>query len=330
MSIETGVAYFDARAPRHWEKDLDDMAADGTTYIVHCVSEFDLRWQKDSIRRLVKATVERGMGAWLDPWGVGEVFGGEPFSRFGAIHPEARQVDSNGRPGTAACLNQPAFRDFVKAWIDDVADLGGDTLFWDEPTWRIDTASGTWCCRCKRCQALFHDRTGGALPHEMTADVQAFQEWSMAELLGDACEHGHDRGFRNAICIMPPEASNPGFRDWDRAASIRGLDNFGTDPYWYSFRGDPGPYVGGHARRTVEVAERHGLDHHVWIQAFEVPAGRESEINVAIDAAVEAGATNLAVWSYDGCSAMSSCECERPDVAWAEVRRGFRRIRGLG
>jgi hypothetical protein len=211
-----------------------------------------------------------------------------------------------------------------------VADLGGDTLFWDEPTWRIDRAAGTWGCRCDRCQGLFREQTGGDLPRELTAEVQAFQEWSMAELLGDACEHGHARGFRNAICIMPPEASNPGFLDWDRAAAIRGLDNFGTDPYWYSFGGEPGPYVEGHARRTVEVAERHGLDHHVWIQAFEVPAGREAEISVAIDAAVAAGAQNVAVWSYDGCSAMSSCECERPDVAWAEVRRGFRRIRGLG
>lgn len=330
MSIQTGVAYFDARAPRHWERDLDDMADLGTTYVVHCVSEFDLRWQKESVRRLVRATVERGMAAWLDPWGVGEVFGGEPFSRFGAIHPEARQVDSTGRPGTAACLNQPAFRDFVRAWIDDVADLGGDTLFWDEPTWRIDAKAGVWCCRCDRCQALFRDLHGSALPLELTDEVRAFQEWSMAELLGDACEHGHDRGFRNAICIMPPEASNPGFLDWDRAAGIRGLDNFGTDPYWYSFRGDPGPYVGGHARRTVETARRHGLDHHVWIQAFEVPAGREAEINIAIDAAVAAGATNLAVWSYDGCSAMSTCECERPDVAWAEVRKGLRRVRGLG
>jgi len=329
MSIETGVAYFDARAPRHWEHDLDAMAADGTTYVVHCVSEFDLRWQKESVRRLIKATIDRGMAVWLDPWGVGEVFGGEPFSRFGALYPEARQVDSMGRPGTAACLNQPAFRDFVRSWIDDVADLGGDTVFWDEPTWRIDDRAGTWCCRCDRCQGLFRDRTGGELPLEMTEDVRAFQEWSMAELLGDACVHAHDRGLRNAICIMPPEASNPGFRDWDRAASIRGLDNFGTDPYWYSFRGDPADYVGRYARRTVEVAERHGLDHHVWIQAFEVPAGREAEIGSAVDAAVEAGARNLAVWSYDGCSAMSSCECERPDVAWAEVRRSFRRVRGL-
>ena len=327
MTIETGVAYFDARARRHWERDLDDMAESGCSYVVHCVSEFDLRWQKESVRRLIAGTRERGMTCWLDPWGVGEVFGGEPFSRFGAIHPEARQVGSDGRPTTAACLNQPAFRDFVRAWIDDVADLGGDTIFWDEPTWRIDRRTGTWCCHCDRCRALFRDRTGGAMPLEMTPEVHAFHEWSMAELLGDACEHAHERGFRNAICIMPPEASNPGFTDWDTAASIRGLDNFGTDPYWFSFGGEAAEYVGRNARRTVEVAERHGLDHHVWIQAFEVPAGREEELSTAIDAAVAAGARNLAVWSYDGCSAMSTCECERPDLTWDVVRRGFRRLR---
>lgn len=325
MTIRTGVAYFEGRARRHWEADLDDMVASGCTYVVHCVSEFDLRWQKDSVRRLVAATRERGMAAWLDPWGVGEVFGGEPFSRFGAIHPEARQVGSDGRPTTHACLNQPAFRDFVRAWLDDVADLGGDTVFWDEPTWHHGR-DGTWCCRCQRCQDLFREHAGGEMPMALTPEVRAFQEWSMAELLGDVGEHARARGFRNAICIMPPEASNPGFTDWDVAASIRALDDFGTDPYWFSFGGDPAEYVERNARRTVEVADHHGLDHHVWIQAFEVPAGREPEIEIAIDAAVRGGATNLAVWSYDGCSAMSSCECERPEEAWDVVRRAFRRL----
>ena len=326
MAIESGVAYFDARAKRHWEKDLDDMADSGFSYVVHCVSEFDLRWQKESVRRLIAATKERGMAVWIDPWGVGEVFGGEPFSRFGAFHPEARQIRSDGTITTSACLNQPAFRDFVRAWVDDVADLGGEVIFWDEPTWKVNDRTGVWCCRCDRCRALFRDRTGSDLPVELTAEVQAFHEWSMAEFLGDACEYAHGRDFRNAICIMPPEAPNPGFVDWDVAASIRGLDIFGTDPYWYSFKGEAAEYVGRNTRRTVEVADRHGLDHHVWIQAFEVPSGREEEIAVAIDAAVGAGARNVAIWSYDGCAAMSSCECERPDRAWDVVRRS---IRGL-
>ena len=78
----------------------------------------------------------------------------------------------------------------------------------------------------------------------------------------------------------------------------------------------------------MEVAQRHGLDHHVWIQAFGVPAGREGEIALAVDAAVDAGARNLAAWSYDGCAAMSTCECEDPAAAWSVVRQSFQRVRG--
>ena len=74
-AIQTGVAYFDSRAPKHVAADLDDMAASGCTYVVHCFSEFDQRWQPDSVARIVRMTAERGMDSWIDPWGVGEVFG---------------------------------------------------------------------------------------------------------------------------------------------------------------------------------------------------------------------------------------------------------------
>jgi len=328
MTIQTGVAYFEGRAPRHTSRDLDDMVESGCTYVINCYSEFDVRYAPDSMRRLVADTKARGLGVWLDPWGIGEVFGGEPFSRFGAVHPEARQVGSNGQANTHACLNQPAFRAWVHDWVDAAAAAGAETIFWDEPTWEI--RGDVWSCRCERCQALFRERTGAAMPVEFVSEVKLFLEVSMADLLSDACTYARAKGIENALCIMPPEATNPGFTDWDRAASIEGLDNFGTDPYWYSFGGDPAEYVGRHTRATVEVAERHGLDHHVWVQAFEVPAGREAEIGIAIDAAADAGATNIAAWSYDGCSAMSTCECSRPDVAWKIVADGFRRVRSRG
>ncbi|HEU4672244.1 MAG TPA: hypothetical protein VFS32_05030 [Candidatus Limnocylindrales bacterium] len=331
MSVETGVAYFEGRARRHILPDLDDMVASGCTYVVHCMSEFDARWQRETVARLVAETKARGMRVWLDPYGVGEVFGGEPFSRFGAVHPDARQLDSTGRPTTRACPNQPAFREWVYRWLDDAATVGAEMIFWDEPTWDVRERGAVWSCRCERCRAGFRERFGAEMPEDYVDEVKAFQELSMAELLGDVCERAHRLGMENAVCIMPPEASNPGFRDWDRAASIRGLDNFGTDPYWFSFlppgEGSAAAYVGEHARRTVEVADRHGIDHHVWIQAFEVPAGREREIDEAIDAAVAAGARNLAAWSYDGCDAMSSCTSERPEETWAAVARSFRRVR---
>ncbi len=328
MTIQTGVAYFEGRAPRHTARDLDDMVDSGCTYVIHCYSEFDVRWAPDSMRRLIADTKARGLGVWLDPWGVGEVFGGEPFSRFGAVHPEARQVDSNGLASTHACLNQPVFRAWVHDWVDAAAIAGAETIFWDEPTWEI--RDDVWSCRCERCQALFRERTGTSMPVEFVPEVKTFLELSMADLLSDACTYARSKGLANALCIMPPEASNPGFTDWDRAASIEGLDNFGTDPYWLSFGGEAAEYVGRHTRTTIEVANRHGLDHHIWVQAFGVPAGRESEIGTAIDAAADAGATNIAAWSYDGCSALSTCECSRPEEAWKVVADGFRRLRSRG
>lgn len=328
MTIQAGVAYFEGRAPRHTARDLDDMVESGCTYVVHCYSEFDVRWAPESMRRLVADTRSRGLGVWLDPWGVGEVFGGEPFSRFGAVHPEARQVASDGAASSHACLNQPAFRAWVRRWVDAAAIAGAETIFWDEPTWEI--RDDVWSCRCPRCQALFEERTGGPMPVELVPEVKTFLEVSMADLLSEVCSYARTKGLDNALCIMPPESSNPGFTDWDRAASIEGLDNFGTDPYWFSFGGDPAEYVGRHTRATIEVAERHGLDHHVWVQAFEVPTGREGEIGIAIEAAADAGARNIAAWSYDGCSAMSTCECARPEEAWKAVADGFRRLRARG
>ncbi len=334
MTIETGVAYFEGRARRHTLPDLDDMVASGCSYVIHCMSEFDALWQPDTIGQLLADTKERGLGVWLDPWGVGEVFGGEPCSRFGAVHPEARQIDSSDRPTARACPSQPAFREWIFEWLEVAARLGAETIFWDEPTWDVRDGGRIWSCRCDACAAAFRERFGAQIPREYVDEVKAFQEIAMAELLGDVGERAHELGMRNAVCIMPPEASNPGFRDWDRAASIRALDNFGTDPYWYSFlpgdRGAAAEYVGRHARRTVEVADSHGIDHHVWIQAFGVPAGREAEIDEAVDAAVAAGARNIAAWSYAGCASMSTCECERPDVVWDAVARSFRRVRSAG
>ena len=329
MSIELGVAYFDARAPRHTLPDLDDMVASGCTYVVHTFTEFDQLWQADSVRRLVAATTERGMDTWIDPFSLGEVFGGEPYSRFGALHPEARQVGSDGVIRPAACLNQPAFRTFLKAWIDDAATLGGSTIFWDEPSWVVKDRGAIWSCRCDRCQQGFRDRFGGPMPLEYTAEVQRFLQESMADLLSEACLHARSRGLRNAVCVMPWEWSNPGFTDWDLAASIKGLDNFGADPYWGT-HDEAGAYVETWTRRIVETAERHGLDHHVWIQAFEIRAGHEPEIAAAVDAAVAAGARNLATWSYDGCAAMSTCECGDPSLAWDTVRSAYRRVRAAG
>ena len=268
------------------------------------------------------------MDSWTDPWGVGEVFGGEPFSRFGAFHPDAVQIRSDGEPTTIACLNQPAFRHSApRQWIYWASDIGGRTVFWDEPT--VYFADGVWGCRCAVCRSLWRDRHGGEMPTAYGPEAEAFIEQTMHDLLGDASLYARSKGMRNAVCIMPPEATNPGFRaDRTGPPRSRASTTSARTPTGSASEGMPAEYVGRHAKATVEVATRHGLDHHVWIQAFGVPAGREGEIALAVDAAVGAGARNIAAWSYDGCAAMSTCACEDPAAAWSVVRQSFQRVRG--
>ena len=131
-----------------------------------------------------------------------------------------------------------------------------------------------WSCRCELCQGLFRERFGMPMPIEYAPEVRRFLEESMASLLSDACLYGRRLGLANALCVMPTEWGNPGFTDWERAAVIEGLDNFGADPYWGN-HDEPDAYVTRYAAEILRVANAHGLDHHLWVQAFEIRKGHE-------------------------------------------------------
>src|SRR5919109_521194 len=131
--METGIAYFGNRILRHVEADLEDMAAHGCTYVVHTFSEEDLRCYAGTMRSIVAATHAAGLRAWLNPWGVGGVFGGEALSLYAARFPKRQQVLSTGETVPVACPNWPEFRAAVRGWIDAALATGADVLFWDEP-----------------------------------------------------------------------------------------------------------------------------------------------------------------------------------------------------
>jgi hypothetical protein len=352
--VETGVAYFDVRTLRHVRADLEDMVANHCTYVVHCLRESDMLFYRAAMGEIVAATHDAGLEAWLDPWGVTGIFSGEALTQFCLDHPEAWQVLSDGRRVPAGCPNHPATRRFLLNWAAAAAETGGDLLFWDEPHFWVPFAkgdrSGAWACRCESCQDRFRQRTGGAMPAELTDEVRAFREAGLIELLAELSAEGRRLGMRNALCLLPmdfeaagfPElaerlaraagGTNPllqfGLRDWEAAAAIADLDIFGTDPYWYLMSAEPEPFLRSFTQIALDAAARHGRQSQIWVQAFAVPEGREEELGMGLRVAAEMGATHVAAWGYDGTASMSCVRPARPDVVWRVVGEAFAELRG--
>ncbi|HEV8573331.1 MAG TPA: hypothetical protein VGR43_01350 [Dehalococcoidia bacterium] len=362
--MQTGVSYFSARTLRHVRDDLRDIVGHGCSYVVHCFTEIDLAYYSDAMREIAQATREAGLEVWFDPWGVAGIFSGETFTRFPLDHPETWQVLSDRRAVGAACPNHPEARKFLREWIDACAAAGGEVLFWDEPhfyagLWRGDL-SGAWACRCVVCLSLFHERFREQMPPEFTPEVRAFREASLLDLLNELCRYGHEKGMRNALCLLPTDLSAHGFPqpeqrlraalerrmdgegpsaveammhvgvgDFDTAAAIPDIDIFGCDPYWYLFGTEAEPFMRTYGEAAKDSAAKHNRGLQLWVQAFSVPEGREEELRTGLRVAGELGASHVAAWSFEATASMSQIRCPRPELVWSIIGEEFRRLRDV-
>jgi len=360
--METGVSYFSSRDLRHVRADLREMVESGCTYVVHCFTETDLLYYRETVREIVVETHDVGMQAWMDPWGLAGIFSGETLTKFPLDHPETWQVLSDGRKVLAACPNHPETRKFMREWVEACAYVGADVLFWDEPHfyvgfWRGDF-SAAWACYCEECLRRFRDEYAGDMPTGFTAEVKAFREASLLDLLSELCTAGHEKGMQNALCLIPTDLSSHGFPepeermraamakrlgdapastveavyhvgvgDFDSAAAIPALDIFGCDPYWYLFGTDAEAFMREYSQAAADAARKYRRELQLWVQAFRVPEGREEELRVGLRKAEEVGATHVAAWSFRATESMSQIACARPDVVWRIVGEEFRRLR---
>lgn len=353
--METGVSYFGSRDLRHVQADLADMVEHGCTYVVHCFTEMDLLYYRDTMRSVVAATHEAGLEAWLMPWGVVGLFTGESASHFLLEFPEALQVRLDGKRAPAACPNQPQTRAFLHTWLEAAAETGADVVLWDQPHfWNGLLSPGqavSWTCRCTACQERFEEIVGVPMPEQYVPALRTFREASLLDLLAGLCRSARAAGLRNTLCLLPVDEiaaqtqSSPGqpdhtpvgydplldfgIRDWQAAINVPNLDCIGCAPYWYRFAVPVEPFVHRCAERMVALARRRKLATQVWVQAFQVPAGREEELRIGIGAAAEAGVSYLAAWSYRGTESMSAIRCERPEVVWSILGEEFRARRAL-
>ncbi|MCL4396290.1 MAG: hypothetical protein M1482_16070 [Chloroflexi bacterium] len=85
--METGIAYFGNRMPKHLVEDINDIAEHGCTYMVHTFSENHWMYYHRTMQEIFEVTHRAGLEAWVDPWGVGHIFGGEAVQPLGRPQP---------------------------------------------------------------------------------------------------------------------------------------------------------------------------------------------------------------------------------------------------
>ena len=330
--ITTGVAYFGNRTLRHVRADLEDIAQSGFDYVVHCFTESDLLDGLESMRQIVAMTHELGMQVQVDPWGVGGVFGGEAFSKFVAWEMDACQVLADGSSVGIACLYNPKLRTFVHRWIDAAIDIGADVMFWDEPHWfpgdlwfygeaRGDEAV-RWSCRCSDCQSRFAATFGHDMPTAFTEEVIQFRIDAVLDILRDIIGYASNRGVTQTLCLLPHGQHHKlvNLPDWRPFAALPGIDRFGTDAYWaVSPPVAMDPFLPMNAAEVNRLCTEYGLKNQFWIQGYNFAAGHEWEPVRAIQIALENGMTDLPVWAYRGCEAMSRLWPGDIDATWNAI-----------
>ena len=78
-------------------------------------------------------------------------------------------------------------------------------------------------------------------------------------------------------------------------------------------------------RKCLDVCDRYGKDHNIWIQGYAIPAGTEEDMVYAADAAYDAGARTILYWGYRG-SEGNDYRAKQPDLAWRTMGDAMARL----
>jgi hypothetical protein len=276
--MKLGVSYFGSRMPDDVADDMKAIRDNGCNFVVHTFSEEDLEFYRGTMEKIVAASKRQGLEVWLDPWAVGQTWGGESYSNFIAKNTDAMQVNAEGGLLPAACPNNPRYREFIKEWADAAIDIGADNIFWDEPHFYLyaeDEGSKGWACRCRACLNLFRKRFKKEMPVVMDNDIRLFKEDCLVDFLKFLCDHAKKKKIINSMCYLPFDNTST-FSDWSKPARIDSLDIIGTDPYWRKGQTakEVVERVASFSKRIANLAKEYKKEGQIWILNFNIKRAR--------------------------------------------------------
>ena len=315
MSIkETGVSYYGVSYPEHAEKDFKEMIRHNCNAVILALSEFDIDFWFPNIIKITKVAKDLGLKVYLDPWGIGKWFGGEPPSLFLTNNPGNRQVSAfTNEVLPAVCFNTRAFQDYFYRICEKLAfEVDADGFFWDEPHYALPKsyasitggAGDDWSCRCPVCQEKFKILYGYEMPRIMTKEVIAFRENNALQILKHASELIKEiRPESRIVCCVHATINtyyvkeNRGYDDWEKVCKVDAFDVFSTTILNYNL---PRSYFKSITERTVHVAKKHGKTSQRWLMGYYSKPDDIKEIKDIAHLYRDMGVESLFAWTYRG------------------------------
>ena len=342
--LKTGCAYHGNRMLSHAIADMKEIAAADMDIVVHMLSHIDWERHDKVMGDIFKASEAEGLEVWVDNWGLGGMPGDK--SHFLSYHPEAHMQYGNGvMHPYQVCLNAPSYRQFVKDWLEKVCELGGKTAIWDEPQIPLPHVEGTTtnerysCCNCPECKKLFRERYGREMPLHIDAEVGEFRNDTIMDFFTFVTDYANSLGMKNVVNpipqIMEGFTDNDGRNKYqkftiDRLLAVPHIDNVGTDPYWFEMTKDMEAYdfVYGITKKLVSATDKAKRDHSIWIQGYNIPAGKEDELFLGTAAAYDAGARTILSWSFHS-GESNNYRSDNPARAWSYTVEAFKNIKNM-
>ncbi len=322
--INFGISYFGNRDIKHVEKDLLELKKIGFKKIVHTYSENDFKFYEKTMKDIVELSENLGFETWIDPWGVGGIFGGEAFSGFLQDNMPEAQISNLERSLGSVCFYSEKFRNFIKKWIDSVKFIGGKIIFWDEPHFHLFNSQNNfpneWSCRCNRCTEKFKKEFHYEMPLILNEDIVKFRNDSILDFFKFITSYAEEIGLKNYLCFLPEESKEIGITNYEDISSLNNIENVGSDPYWYAFNKPIESFVEETTKKISEISKKYSKDNHIWIQSFKVPNEREEEIYTAFEIIKNYPIKDVLFWGTEGCKIISSISSDNPEKVWEIIK----------
>lgn len=311
---ETGVSYYGLSYVEHAKRDFQEMLDHNCNAVILALSEFDIDFWFPNIKVIAKAAKEMGLTVYLDTWGIGKWFGGEPSSLFLTNNPGNRQVSAfTGEPLPAACFNTNAFREYFYGICDKLAsEVEADGFFWDEPHYALPKgyasitggAGDDWSCRCQWCRHTFKERFGCKMPRQLTPEVKRFRHDNALDILDTASRRIKQIRPTSKItyCVHATLGTyyvteNRGYDNWDRVANSATCDVFSSTIISYQL---PRSFFRSITQRTLDVAQKCGKGSQRWIMGYYQEPENLDEIAQTVQLYSDMGVESIFAWTYRG------------------------------